>query len=55
MAAASGGYPRTVRLLLARGADPSIRDNAGRTALDLARSGNSDRHKEIAALLSRAG
>jgi ankyrin repeat protein len=36
--AAEGGRDRVVKHLLARGADPSIRDAAGKTALDYARS-----------------
>lgn len=35
--AAQGGYARSVEMLLAAGADKSIRDSLGQTALDLAR------------------
>ncbi len=35
--AAAGGKRESVRLLLARGADPNLRDDQGKTALDLAR------------------
>jgi hypothetical protein len=37
MSAAWNGHADTVRLLLARGADRNMRDNKGRTAIDLAR------------------
>lgn len=37
--AASDGRPRSVAHLLARGADPTLRDAQGRTALDLCREG----------------
>jgi len=37
--AAWQGYPGLVKLLLERGADPTIRDTKGRTALELARTG----------------
>ncbi len=37
MSAAENGWDRVVAHLLARGADPSIRDEAGETALDFAR------------------
>jgi hypothetical protein len=37
-AAAEGGRDRVVKHLLARGADPKVRDAAGKTALDYARS-----------------
>jgi hypothetical protein len=36
MAAASGGYVDIVKLLLAKGADVSAKDQQGRTALDIA-------------------
>jgi len=37
--AAWQGYPEVVKFLLDRGADPTIKDTKGRTALDLARTG----------------
>lgn len=43
MAAASGGHAEVVRFLLQQGADPSLRDASGKTALDLAiRDGAND-------------
>lgn len=55
--AAAGGKVEGVRALLAHGADTSLRDDRGRTALDLARRhthGDGARHAEIAALLAPA-
>jgi ankyrin repeat protein len=37
-AAAEGGWDRVVKLLLERGADPTVRDAVGKTALDYARA-----------------
>jgi ankyrin repeat protein len=39
MHAAAHGWIASVRLLLSRGADPTLTDRSGRTALDLAREG----------------
>ncbi|HEX3914354.1 MAG TPA: ankyrin repeat domain-containing protein [Steroidobacteraceae bacterium] len=44
--------PAVVRLLLARGADPNVADNAGRTPLQQAKSKNL---REIAGILEEAG
>jgi len=49
--AAVGGDLNTVKLLLEHGADPSVRDSAGRTpAMDAARN----EHWEIAAYLEKS-
>jgi ankyrin repeat protein len=50
MWAAGYGKADTVRLLLARGADPARRDDRGKTAGDIARDG---RYADVAALLER--
>jgi uncharacterized protein len=54
--AAGNGRPASVRRLLAHGADPTLRDRDGHTALDLcrrarARHANPSGHDEVAALL----
>jgi len=46
--AAENGRPASVRRLLELGADPTLRDAAGRTALDLCKN------EEVAAILSRS-
>ena len=46
--AASSGHTKICEMLLALGADPSLKDSSGRTALDEARRGNKP---ECAALL----
>ena len=55
-AAAGGGRPDSVRRLLELGADPTLRDDQGRTALDLARanrpSGASSTYDEVEAILA---
>lgn len=50
--AASNGRPASVRRLLAHGADPSLRDEQGRTPLDLCRSGTTPGHREAEAILA---
>ena len=50
MSAAWFGCAPSVACLLRAGADPTLRDNSGRTAEDLARQRN---HNEIASLLAR--
>jgi ankyrin repeat protein len=50
--AASNGRPASLRRLLAHGADPSLRDERGRTPLDLCRSGTTPGHREIEAILA---
>jgi hypothetical protein len=52
MAAASNGRLDTVRLLLAKGADPSLKDSHGDTALRRAESAD---HKDVANVLRSAG
>lgn len=53
--AAQNGRPASVRRLLAHGADPNLRDEQGRTALDLCRPGHRDLdstgHGEVEAIL----
>jgi ankyrin repeat protein len=51
--AARAGNAPIVQALLAAGADPSIRDAEGQTALDLARAGGSDGIVEILQSISR--
>jgi ankyrin repeat protein len=48
MWAAGNGKPATVKALLAAGAKPGLKDNRGKTALDMAREGN---YTEVVALL----
>jgi len=54
--AAQNGRPNSVRHLLARGADPTLKDDNGRTALDLCRSVHpslpNPGHDEVAAILA---
>jgi ankyrin repeat protein len=50
--AVMGGHVEVVRLLLSRGAKVNIKDEDGKTALDLARE---KRDREIIALLEKAG
>jgi ankyrin repeat protein len=52
MWAAGNGKLATVKALLAAGARPGLKDNRGKTALDLAREG---KHAEVVALLENAG
>lgn len=56
--AAQHGRSASVRLLLERGADPSLRDGKGRSALDLCQGEHRDLprpgHDEVAAMLSAA-
>ena len=49
--ASAAGHVEIVQMLLKKGARPHVRDNNGRTALDLARAGG---HDEVARLLERA-
>ena len=53
--AAQNGRPASVRRLLAHGADPNVRDEQGRTALDLCRPQHryldSPGHDEVEAIL----
>ena len=51
MWAAGYGKTDTVRALLDAGAKPALKDNRGKTALDMARDGNFD---ETAAVLEQA-
>lgn len=51
--AASNGRPASVRRLLERGADPNVRDEQGRTPLDLCREGTTPEHREVEAILAR--
>lgn len=48
MWAAAYGHEAAVRLLLAQGADPRLKDRRGKTAADMAREGN---HPTVASLL----
>jgi ankyrin repeat protein len=50
--AASNGRPASVRRLLAHGADPGLRDEEGRTPLDLCRAGTTAAHREVEAILA---
>ncbi len=50
--AASNGRPASVRRLLALGANPSLRDEQGRTPLDLCRAGTRPGHREAEAILA---
>lgn len=50
MAAAQFGSLNSVRWLLAHGADPSLKDSTGRSALQIARDGN---HGAVAAVLEK--
>jgi uncharacterized protein len=50
--AASNGRPASVRRLLAHGADPNLRDERGRTPLDLCREGDSPGREEVEAILA---
>ncbi len=50
--AAANGRPASVRRLLAHGADPGVRDEQGRTPLDLCRAGTSPDHREVEAILA---
>jgi ankyrin repeat protein len=52
MYAAEGGETEIVRLLMAHGADPRLRDEFGKTARDSAINAN---HWEIVPLLESAG
>jgi ankyrin repeat protein len=51
MWAAGSGKTDTVKALLAAGAKPGLKDNRGKTALDIAREA---RHAEVVALLEKA-
>jgi ankyrin repeat protein len=51
MAAASAGHYETVRRLLSGGADKSLKDRQGKTALDLARE---NKHLDLVALMQEA-
>jgi ankyrin repeat protein len=50
--AASNGRPASVRRLLAHGADPGLRDEEGRTPLDLCREGTTAAHREVEEVLA---
>lgn len=50
--AASNGRPASVRRLVAHGADPNLRDEQGRTPLDLCRAGTTPAHRESQAILA---
>jgi ankyrin repeat protein len=50
--AAQNGRPASARRLLEHGADPALRDDSGRTPLDLCRSGSSAAHAEVEAILA---
>ena len=50
--AAANGRPASARRLLAHGADPNLRDEQGRTPLDLCRAGDTDGHREVEAILA---
>ncbi len=51
MWAAGNGKTDTVKALLDAGAKPGMKDNRGKTALDMARDG---RHAEVVALLGKS-
>ena len=51
--AAWNGRPASVRRLLQHGADASLRDDEGRTPLDLARTGATTGHREVEAILAQ--
>lgn len=52
-AAAANARPQSVRRLLAHGADPNLRDDQGRTPLDLCRQGDrSPERQEVEAILA---
>ena len=53
--AACFGRPGIARVLLSHGANPDLRDEDGRTALDKARERTDSGHKEVAALLQAPG
>jgi ankyrin repeat protein len=46
------GRPASLRRLLEHGADPTLRDDQGRTALDLSRTGTTPGHREAEAILA---
>jgi ankyrin repeat protein len=50
--AASNGRLASVRRLLVHGADPSLRDDRGRTPLDLCRDGTTPGHREVEVILA---
>ena len=50
--AARNGRPESVRRLLARGADPSLRDEGGRSPLELSRAGATPGHREVEGILA---
>lgn len=50
--AAANGRPASVRRLLEHGADPGLRDEQGRTPLDLCRAGTTPGHREVEAILA---
>jgi ankyrin repeat protein len=50
--AARNGRPASVRRLLADGANPSLRDEQGRTPLDLCRTGTTPGHRAVEELLA---
>jgi ankyrin repeat protein len=52
MWAAGYGKVQTVRRLLERGADRTLRDDRGKTAADIARDG---RHEDVVRLLDASG
>ncbi|MGC8785705.1 MAG: ankyrin repeat domain-containing protein, partial [Armatimonadota bacterium] len=54
MRAAAEGHIQVVRELLVAGADPSMRDSLGRTALDYAERGAHTEHRIVEQLLQRA-
>ena len=49
--AACFGRPNIVKILLQNGANPDLRDEEGKTALDKARERNDEAHREVANLL----
>ena len=52
MWAAGGGHSKTIRALVATGADLTLRDNRGKTALQIA---NETGHAEAAQALAEGG